>query len=135
VTDVELARRGLDAFNDGDLEAGLAGMHPDAEWVVAREHPAARTHRGHAEILAYLADWRQTMDDLRLEVDELEQVGDRVLAVGRIRGRGRDSGVELDVALAFVSTYRDGLMVRTEEYLDPAEARAVVGGERRAEPR
>ena len=37
--------------------------------------------------------------------------------------------------LAFVSTYRDGLMVRTEEYLDPGEARAAVSAEPRAEPR
>jgi ketosteroid isomerase-like protein len=125
--ELDRARQGVEAFNRGDLEGGLGELHPEAEWVVAREHPAAATHRGREAILAYLRDWRETMEDLRLEPDELEQVGDRVLLVGQIRGRGRDSALDLDVPIALVSTYRDGVPVRAEEYLDPAEARREVG--------
>ena len=40
------------------LEGGLALMHPDAEWVAAREHPAARTHRGRDGVAT--AGWSST---------------------------------------------------------------------------
>jgi len=66
----DASRAALDAFNQADLDAALSAMPADAEWVVAREHPASRTLRGPAEVEAYLRDWRESVNGLRLEAEE-----------------------------------------------------------------
>ena len=124
---VEVVRKAIDASNRGDVEASLADTHPDAEWVVAKEHPNAGTHRGHAAIIAYRAEWQEMLDPIRFDVDQLIDAGDKVVSVGRVRGRGIGSGIDVDVPLALVSELRDGQVVRTEEYLDPREALKAAG--------
>jgi ketosteroid isomerase-like protein len=122
----EFVRGWVEAWNRGDLEALIADAGPDLEWVVARQHPAATTHRGPQEVAGYLADWLSTMPGLKIEIQELEEVGDRVLLVMRMTGTGAGSGAATEVHNAVVTTFRDGKPVRTEEFLDPDEARRML---------
>jgi len=46
-----------------------------------------------------------------------------VLIVGRMLGSGAESGVPVEIPIATLTRYRDGVAVRTEEFLDPGEAR------------
>jgi ketosteroid isomerase-like protein len=116
------ARRALDAYNAGDLDGILATAHPDIEWEVAPEHPAATTHRGHDAVREYHEDWRNTLDDLRLELLSIAEAGDSVVTVCRISGKGSGSGADVEVEIAFLQTFRDGLIIRVEEFLDADEA-------------
>jgi ketosteroid isomerase-like protein len=113
----------VEAWNKGDLSPVLQNAAPDMEWVVAREHPAATTHRGPEEISSYFEDWYRTMPEMEIEIEELIENGDRVLAVMRIRGAGAGSGATTEVRVATVTTFRGGQTVRTEEFLDADEAR------------
>jgi ketosteroid isomerase-like protein len=122
----EYIRGFVEAWNQGELEALIADANPEIEWVVAREHPAATTHRGVEAVAAYLRDWTETMPDLRMAIEELEEVGDRVLMVMRMSGTGTGSGAATEVEVATVTTFRDGKPVRTEEFLNPEEARAAL---------
>ncbi len=122
----EYVRGWVDDLNRGDVDALLANADPDHEWVVAREHPAATTHRGPEQIGAYLADWLRTMPDLKVKIEGLEEAGDRVLVVMRMTGSGAGSGAATEVRVATLTTFRDGRPVRTEEFLDPEEARRVL---------
>ncbi len=99
---------------------------PDVEWVVARQHPAADTHRGREAIMAYLEDWRQTMPEMSYEAEEVVEDADRVLAVGRLRGAGLGSGADVEVRIATIATFEGNRVVRVEEFLDPDEARAAL---------
>jgi ketosteroid isomerase-like protein len=119
---IELVRDQIDALNRGDWSGAIRGLDPDVEWVVAREHPASRTVRGLDELRAYQADWRETLGELRFEVDEIVDRDDRVITIGRIRGTGAGSGAEVVVPIAFVNHFRDGIVVRVEEFLEPREA-------------
>ncbi len=114
------------AWNQGDLELYLDRVGPDFEWVVAREHPAAKTHRGRDEVAAYIADWFQTMPDMRVEVEELEESGERVLAAMTMTGTGAESGAVTEVHVATITTFRDRAPQRTEEFLDLDEARRAL---------
>jgi ketosteroid isomerase-like protein len=62
------------------------------------------------------------MGSLRFELDELFDHGDVVVVVGKIQGVGKESGAEVSVPIGFVNRFRDGLVTRVEEYLDPLEA-------------
>ncbi len=50
-----------------------------------------------------------------------------MIAVGKIRIRGRGSGVETESPTAVVVEFRDGLMYRFKDYGDADAARAAVG--------
>jgi len=115
-------RRSIDAYNAGNVDGLLEMAHPDIEWEVAPEHPASTTHRGLEEVRAYHEDWRNTLDDMRLDVLSITEVGDSVVAVCRIHGKGSESGADVEVEIAFLATYRDGKAIRVEEFLDPEEA-------------
>ena len=125
----DYARGFAEAWNRGDLEPFLNDVSPDFEWVAAREHPDAITNRGVDATAAYLRDWLETMPDLKVEVEELVEAGDQVLAVLQLTGTGAGSGALTEVRMATITTFRDGTPVRTVEYLDPAEARTVLAGD------
>jgi ketosteroid isomerase-like protein len=115
-------RRSIEAYNSGDLDALLATAHPDIEWEVAPEHPAATTHRGFDAVLEYHDDWRNTLQGLTIELRSVAERGDAVVTVCRLRGRGEGSGAEVEVEIALLTTFRDGKAIRVEEFLDPDEA-------------
>ena len=124
---VELVRQSQEAWNAGGIDALVAMIPPDGEWVVAKENPNARTLRGPDEIRAYLRDWNETMPELRYEPAERIDAGNAVVTLGTAAGRAGADGPEVAVKLAFVIRFEDGVPVRTEEYLDEREALAAAG--------
>ena len=75
-----------------------------------------------------MEDWRETFDDFRTEPTELIDAGeDRAIAVMRISGRARLSGVEVDLTFAVVYTLRDGKVARGREYWTRDQALEAVG--------
>jgi ketosteroid isomerase-like protein len=113
----------IDAVNRRDFDAAFATVGPDTEWVVAREHPAAKTHRGPAAIRAYLEEWLTAMPDMRIELDDVEEAGDSVLALLRVAGSGTGSGAPSEIRLATITEYSGDEALRTREFLDVDEAR------------
>ena len=64
---------------------------------------------------------------ITVEHEELiDRPGDRVLAVERWVFRGRD-GIELELELPNLYTFRDGLIVRIDGFTDKAEALEAAG--------
>ena len=119
-------RRWVEALNRRDLDALVQDASPDFEWVVAREHPEAQTHRGIDATLEYLREWLRLMPDLHVDVAELVERGHLVLTVIDLTGSGAGSGASTGVQTAMLSTFRDGVPVRTEEFLDPEEGRKAL---------
>ncbi|HEX6460936.1 MAG TPA: nuclear transport factor 2 family protein [Thermoleophilaceae bacterium] len=115
------------AFNRGDLDAMLSHISPDAEWEISESNPSARTLHGRDEIRAYLEDWRDTVKGLHYEAQRYVDAGDAVVQVGTMTSRLGDGESQLTVPLAFVTRFREGLPVRTEEYLDVDAALRAAG--------
>jgi ketosteroid isomerase-like protein len=68
-----------------------------------------------------------TWESLWWDVDEIREVTDAAIALGRIRGRGRDSGVAIDTAAGWMAHFRDGLIVRFRTYADRGAALEAAG--------
>ena len=82
---------------------------------------------GRDALVRYLADWAETFADFTTELDEAEAIGeDHVLALGRVAGRARASGVETELRVAVLYTVRGGRIVRGREYLTKDEALAAA---------
>lgn len=77
---------------------------------------------------AYVRDWLETFDDFRFEPVEFVEAGeDKVIAVTRISGRAKLSGVETDLTFAVLYTIRDGKIARGREYWTRDEALEGAG--------
>src|SRR4029453_8879676 len=94
---VDTFKRGLDAYNRRDLDALLEELDPEVEW-----HPALaallggeRTvFHGHQGVRESIQEEDEALSVYQLEVSKIRDLGNRVLATGRIRARGRGSGGE-----------------------------------------
>jgi ketosteroid isomerase-like protein len=123
----QVVREIIEALNAGDIEAMLAHMRPDFEWTPLEASPIARVYRGREEVRHYVEDWLMTFEDLRLELDELREVGDQIVVLVHGQGRGRASGLQLDNSFCQVWTVRGGTAERMEEHETLDDGLAAVG--------
>ena len=54
-------------------------------------------------------------------------MGDRIVGIGRIRTKGKQSGVVTEMALGTVTDMKNGKAIRVWTYLDPQEALEAAG--------
>lgn len=112
------------AFNRGDLDTWFEYYTDDIDY---RPVEGAIDDQGQIygkdAYRAYVQDWLDTFNDVRLEPVEQIAVGeDKVIAVVRARGRARLSGVEPELTFAVLYTIRDGKIARGREYWTRDEA-------------
>ncbi|MGH7486921.1 MAG: nuclear transport factor 2 family protein, partial [bacterium] len=112
---VETFRRGAEAMQRGDVEAVLRLTHPDVVFEPLREATEG-AFLGHAGVRRFLADTAETFELFRPTYADIRDLGDRVLAIGSIRVRGRGSGVETDIPTAGIAEYRAILLWRWKDY-------------------
>jgi ketosteroid isomerase-like protein len=125
---VEVVRRSVEAFTAGDVETMLAHADPDGELHSAIIGGAeGRVYRGHNGLRQWFADSMESFEELRTELTEFRDLGDRVVAFGHIHARGRESGLELDTETGWVFTVRKGKFVRAEGFLSRTEALEAAG--------
>ena len=89
------------------------------------QRPRARSSvtQAHAGVRRFLADTAETFELFRPAYADIRDLGDRVLAIGSIRVRGRGSGVDTDIPTAGIAEYRAGLLWRWKDY---GEARLAL---------
>jgi ketosteroid isomerase-like protein len=124
---VELARRGAEAFDRHDFEALAEGMDPLIEWNDQRELPGAASHHGVEAVLRHLRAIFEDMADFRVEAQEFVEAGDHVVTTVRVSAKGQASGAPVERVTFGVSEYRAGRLVRMSIYGTKAEALKAVG--------
>jgi ketosteroid isomerase-like protein len=127
---VEIARRGIDAFNRGDVDALAPDTTEDVELFAALAGAVeGGGFRGRTGIEAYLQITAETWDEFRILAEDFREVGDGVLVVGRIWGRGKGSRVPVEAPNAIVMDFRGDKVWRIRSYFDQAEALEDVASE------
>ena len=113
-------------WREHDLEGALAGLPQNFEWLVPG-FPGNQAARGPEGTLEFFRDWIDQWEDLRVDW-ELEQGSpDTILAVVDMSGRGRASGVPVELHFAQVWSFREGVPVRMVVYADVEEGRRAAG--------
>jgi ketosteroid isomerase-like protein len=78
---VERVRRAYE-FVNREHAPDLDLLHPDIQWHTRADLPDSATYRGHDAVAALMAEWfGGAFDDLRVDVEELIDAGDRVQAL------------------------------------------------------
>lgn len=95
------------------------------------------TYWGLKGVERFLTEWLDVWDDYEVGVDEILAAPDgRVVVLSRQRGKGRLSGLDMEMQSGQINTVRDDKITRVDNYEDPAEALEAAGlSESRASPR
>jgi ketosteroid isomerase-like protein len=125
---VEIVRRGTDAYNRGDLDGILEDWASDAvlDWSNSRGFDAG-VFRGYDEIRAHWQRLLAAFDEVRIElVDPIELEDGRLIVenVGYLRGR---DGIEVQTRSAWLITIRDGETTSFTLYQTKQDALEAVG--------
>ena len=87
---VEVVRRGIDAWDRGDRDDWLAGSAPEAEWYTTGGFADEGVYRGRAGLERLWAELREDIEELSLSVSDFRAIGDRVLVTGTMTGWGAE---------------------------------------------
>jgi ketosteroid isomerase-like protein len=125
---VELFRRAVKAFNDRDLDALDDWITEDYEFVpYMATLIETTTYRGRDGLRKYQEDADAAWETLQVRVDQIRDLGDRLVTFGEIRGRGRSSGLDVRVPLAWVVDFHEGKLQRVRSYSDRNDALEAAG--------
>jgi ketosteroid isomerase-like protein len=116
-------------WNSGDVDSVFELYTEDAEIRTGPHWPEQSTYRGREAIRETSAEWASMWDKLQIEVDELEEYGDRLVAVGAWRMRGAASGIDGSMPIFIVFTFRDGKIASLEWFADHDTAVAAARGD------
>ena len=122
---VELLRSLQDDWNRGDTTVDAERFHPDLEYL-PRRAATEGAYRGLAGLESYIADTLEVFEKFELHF-EFADLGERVLAWGHIHVRARGSGIETDIEIGGVYEFRDGKVVRWEDFGSKDKALEALG--------
>jgi len=125
----EIVRAAAAAASRGDLDAWLEYWTDDLDFRAAEGAPDDHGPiNGKDALRVFGQDWLDTFDEFKVEPVELIDTGDdNVIAVMRISGQAKLSGVETDMTYAELSTLRDGKIARGRQYFTRDEALEAAG--------
>ena len=110
---VELA---YELFNRGDIDGFLELCASDIEWQDTGTFDTAPVV-GTGAVRAYLDTVLEPWEEFRKDPEEIIDLGgDRVLGLFHATGRGKESGVEVEVRGGDLVTFKDGKVVQYTAY-------------------
>jgi hypothetical protein len=108
---VEIVRAAIEAWNRGDFEAWIGAWDEQADFNPFARSVEGHAYHGHGGLCRFVAEMAEEWEEVCFEVDEIRGAGEQVVALGRVRARGRASGAERDVPLALVGVVLDERVV------------------------
>jgi len=116
---IELVKKGYEAFSAGDVDAVMSLFDDNIEWVQPGDSAISGTYHGKAELGGYLS--RLAEKSVTVKLNRLIADGDTVVALTEV-AVGSERGQDADVF-----TLRDGKTVRVQVHTDTAIMERVYG--------
>lgn len=117
---LEVVRRGYEAFGRGDIQALLDLLADDVEWVSPGppELPTAGNRRGRQQVAQFFQAVDQIFEIQQFEPKAFVAQGDRVVVLGTDTARIKATGKMVTEDWAHAFTVQDGRIVRMQEFID-----------------
>lgn len=125
---VDIVRRGYEAFGRGDMDALLSLFDENIDWITPGppDLPTAGHRRGRLEVAGFFKALNDAFEIQRFEPKEFIEQGDRVVVLGEETVRVRSTGRAVEFIWAHVFEVRDGKVVSFHEYGDTEPAVAEL---------
>jgi ketosteroid isomerase-like protein len=126
---VEVVRRLWEAWERGDMPAVFDFYDPAVEWDMSESRvPDMGVFRGHEGVRNFFREWTAPFDEYYAHADDFKRGSEGVLVRLRQGGRGKHSGVEVEMPpLWQLYRLRAGRAVRVEIYRDEERALEAAG--------
>jgi ketosteroid isomerase-like protein len=126
---IQRTRQLIDVIARRDLAGLLELTDPEVEWrSFFAIGEGGHEYRGHGALSTYVRDLEETWDLLSPDVDDLLDAGDIVVGIGRIRYRGKGSGIDSEVEAGWMFKWGgDGRLLVFRAFRDPRRALEAVG--------
>lgn len=127
---VEIVRKGRQAYEDGDIDGFLALCDPAVVWDHSRYVSGEfdPVYYGREAIKRFLEEWREFFEGYYAHAEEFIDAGEAILVRAQQGGRGKRSGAAVESSQYWVlSRVRDDLVVRIEFYREQSEALKAAG--------
>jgi ketosteroid isomerase-like protein len=110
---------------DGNFRAGGDLLAEDVvfELMADGHSPYVGREAVEQQMREFLAQWKE----YRVEAQEIEEIGEKVLVSERQQGIGKSSGVEAEMTCVATWTFRAGLVIRIRWDPDRATALQAAG--------
>lgn len=127
-SNVNVVRRGYEAFGRGDIGGLLALLDEQVRWVTPGPStlPTSGRRTGRQEVGAFFGAVNDLFDIQRFEPSEFVAQGDLVVVLGSETARARSTGVVLELDWVHVFTVRNGMVVAFQEHFDTAAVVAAL---------
>ena len=135
--DLQVVKAFFDAYNARDSEAVDEMLHPEAEITTLSTRAGMPDHWRKGTTSQYFEQLDQAWTNLRAEVQDYRDLGERVVALGVLRGAGMSSHIEVARDFATVFAIRNGRILVLDTYdnwADGLEAGNRGVGSRKSSP-
>lgn len=125
-----LARHGMRAFNERDIESLVATMHPEGEIELVggfADIMGQNVFRGTHAVRRFFSDWFTTFKTMNVELERYLDAGEQLVALTRLNATVEESDVAVETLGAVVWSFRDGKTSRMALYYDRQEALDAAG--------
>jgi ketosteroid isomerase-like protein len=123
---VTVGLRFVEAFNRGDIPACADMLHPDVEWYSSNRFLESESHIGRDDVLLYLKSMYGHLDEPHMEPEDGFQIGDHVMLINRLRGKGTLAGHDVVERYNWLVLVDGDKFRRVITYPTPAEARRAL---------
>lgn len=132
--DIQAIRRIYSALSRWDVDDLVADVTHDIEWTLPASLPWGGFHHGPDGVRSFTQIFQDHVDGPWADPDDFLDAGDRIVVLGRLSGRARESGAEFEVGFVHVWTLTDGVPSRAQIYYDSAPILAALEGQPPPEP-
>ena len=127
--DLPALRRIYDAFSRWDIDELARDVAHDFELNLPESLPFGGTRHGYDGIHAFAAVFQDHVEGGWADPDDFLHAGDRIVVLGRMRGRARATGRTFEAPFAHVWTLTDGVASHCRAYTDSGPVTAALMGE------
>jgi ketosteroid isomerase-like protein len=123
---VTVGLRFVEAFNRGDIAACVSMCHPEIEWYASNRYSDNESHIGASDVKLYLESLYGHLDEPRMEPEDGFQIGNHVMLINRLRGKGTLAGHDVIERYNWVALIDGDQFRRVITYPTPGEARSAL---------
>jgi ketosteroid isomerase-like protein len=118
-----------DAFGRGDIGTVLAALDPDVEWWEAENfiYADGNPYVGPQSVLqGVFARIGEEWEGFRVSPEDVLDAGETIVGRGYYSGRFRKTGSDVRAQFAHVFMFRNGKVVKFQQYTDTAQFREAT---------
>ena len=117
------------AFNEGRLADGWveASFDPDASVLDFPDVPDRRRYEGHQGVQEFMADLGENWRSMAIDVDEIREVGEIVIVLGRQKSVGAMTDVPVETEFAELLEFKGDRIAGIQMFRNHGEALEAAG--------